>query len=474
MVAKVLIENLAPQRTVSDLATILNPYEPVAWIFIELDAATGRPWGYAYFALTNEEQAKALVDMSLERELDGGNDGRPLRLRRVESAPDNYIDKTSLLKSPAQYIFSQSSLIVNDIPAKSTVMLDNIVKAELEIGASIEMQDLIPGKYKLSVKNSDSIIFQQDIEVLPLKTIEISLSKPSLIKERNADVPLPFKTTLQTTAKKSYLGLWITGFLLASISVGAYYFFYIKENKKEDIIVVKPTPTAPEGMVYVPAERFVMGRNSSKDPAGFEIPAHTTEVETEFFLDKMEVTNKRYAEFVASTNHAPPPHWKGKTPPQDILDLPVVCVSWQDAADYCQWRKHVSRPCRLPKEKEWELAARGPNANIYPWGNEWKMGLANANNVTGKILPVGRNAANASYFGALDMIGNVWEWVYDDLTIYELSKAPPQPGVKVIRGGAFNSDPEEATGSFRGFLIPSKREYDKTGFRCACDTIKGL
>jgi formylglycine-generating enzyme required for sulfatase activity len=469
MVTKVLIENLAPQRTVSDLATLLSPYEPIAWIFIEIDASTGRPWGFAYFAIVNEAQAKALIQLSLDRELDRGNDGHPLRFRIVDSAPDNYINKTTLLKSPAQYIFSQSHLIVNDIPAGSTVLLDNIVKAELEVSASIEVQHMIPGKYKLIVKNSEEIIFQQDIEVFPLQTLEIFVTKPTLVEENNA--PLPFKTTLATTGKKSYKGLWALSLIVILISLGGYY-FYLNKGEAEEKVLVKAPPSVPEGMVYVPAERFVMGRNSSKDPAGFEIPAHSTEVETEFFLDRTEVTNRQYAEFVKATNHQAPQNWQGNTPPQDILDLPVVYVSWQDANDYCQWRTLKNKPCRLPKEKEWELAARGPNSNIYPWGNEWKEGLANANKITNRLSPVGRNAANKSYFGAMDMVGNVWEWVYDDLRIYELSKAPPQPGVKVVRGGAFDSDPEEATGSFRGFLKPDKREYDRTGFRCACDVVR--
>ncbi len=468
MVAKVLIENLAPQRTVSDVATILRPYEPIAWIFIELDAITGQPWGYVYFALASEAQAEALIAMSMERELDRGNDGDPLRLRRVESAPDNYIDKTPLLKSPAQYILSQSRLIVSGIPAGSVVLLDNIVKAELEISASIEMQDLIPGKYKLLVTNSQEIIFQQDIGILPLETTEIFVT-PTSIEQTSS--PTAFKTILDSEKPKFRSGFWISGLLVIIISVG-YLYYYLTSNQSNNIVLVKSPPPIPKGMVYVPAERFVMGRNNSKDPIGFEIPAHVMEIKQEFFLDKTEVTNKQYTEFVTTTGHQAPSHWQGKTPPLDILDLPVVFVSWQDAFDYCQWRTYKDRPCRLPKEDEWELAARGSNSNIYPWGNEWKDGLANANKVINKILPVGENAANASPFGALDMVGNVWEWVYDDLKIYELSKAPPQPGVKVIRGGAFDSAPEEATGSYRGFLLPNKRDYDRTGFRCACDVIR--
>lgn len=471
MVSRVLIENLAPNKTVSDIRELLKNYEPVAWIFIELDANTKKPWGYAYFALSTDEQTRAIVSLSLQQTLDKGSDDLPIRLRRVESGPDSYIDKASLLNSPEEYIFSYSSLVINNVPANTTVLINNVVKAEVKEFSKIKIQDLLPGKYQLVIKGSLDIIFQQEIDVLPMKTAEVSLDK-----EKKDASPLPFKTTFEEAkpqkSNKKFLAIAIVA-LLAILSVGILYYF--SSSFSDPLDTSKPVlPTPPSGMVYVPAQRFVMGRNTSKDPLGFEIPAHVTEVKLDFFIDRTEVTNRQYAEFVSATKHDAPPNWKGNTPPKDILDLPVVYVSWQDAQDYCQWRKDSKRPCRLPQEDEWELAARGPNSYVYPWGNDWKDGLANANKKNKSLLPVGKSPGNVSPFGALDMVGNAWEWVYNDLTVYELSKAPPQPGVKIIRGGAFDSDPEEATGSFRGFLRPNSREYDRTGFRCVCDIAKAV
>ncbi|MFY9226687.1 MAG: SUMF1/EgtB/PvdO family nonheme iron enzyme [Blastocatellia bacterium] len=466
MITRVLIENLNSNRTVADINKLLQNYGPIAWIFIELDANTNLPWGYAYAALVNDEKARILVADSLETSLDVGNDRTPLRIRRVESGPDSYTDKNSILTCPAEYIFSASSLILNDVPAKTAVLLDGITKAYVEVKSKLEITSLLPGKYKLVVKDDKNFIFQQEIQILPLKVTELTVEKDK------DDQALPFNTILKKEEKKKSNYKYLVVLISIVILIAGYYYYDTAKTSKT-VIDLPPPPPPPKGMVYVPATRFVMGRNTSKDPLGFEIPAHATDVKQEFFIDKTEVTNEQYAEFVTATRHESPPNWKGKLPSKDILNLPVTFVSWQDAVDYCQWRTNKERPCRLPQEVEWELAARGSNSYIYPWGNEWRDALANANKVNDKLWPVGQNPANASPFGALDMVGNVWEWVYNDLELYELSKAPAQPGVKVIRGGAFDSDKEEATGSFRGFLIPDKREYDRTGFRCVCDVVRG-
>jgi formylglycine-generating enzyme required for sulfatase activity len=470
MVSRVLIENLAPNKTVSDIKNLLRAYEPVVWIFIELDANTKQPWGYAYFALSNDEQARAIVSASLQETLDKGNDNLPLRLRRVESGPDSYIDKSSLLNSPDEYIYSESCLVINNIPTNSTVLINNIVKARIDESPQVKIHNLLPGKYHLVVKNASDTIYNHDVSILPIETTTIILDK-----EERSTIPAPFETSLsKETTEKSNRKFFIVAFILLFAILSVVGFYYFSSTSNETVTLSKLTPpTPPSGMVYVSAQRFVMGRNTSKDPLGFEIPAHVSEVKLDFFIDRTEVTNQQYAEFVSATKHEAPPHWKGNKPSKDILDLPVVHVSWQDAEDYCEWRKNNKRSCRLPQEDEWELAARGPNSYVYPWGNEWKEGLANANKKGTSLVAVGKNPANASPFGAVDMVGNAWEWVYNDLIIYELSKAPPQPGVKVIRGGAFDSDPEEATGSFRGFLRPNSREYDRTGFRCVCDMVKG-
>jgi iron(II)-dependent oxidoreductase len=139
--------------------------------------------------------------------------------------------------------------------------------------------------------------------------------------------------------------------------------------------------------------------------------------------------------------------------------MPVVNVSWQDAAAYARWVGKM-----LPTETEWEAAARGKDGRIYPWGNLWRDGTANVRSIG--IVDVGKYPSGASAAGALDMIGNVWEWTSDEFHLYpgNQSQMPLlKAGVvyRVFRGGAFDASVDA---SYRGFLDASKG-YPKVGFR---------
>ena len=213
-------------------------------------------------------------------------------------------------------------------------------------------------------------------------------------------------------------------------------------------------------MQVVKAGAYTIGRDDG-DP--LEAPVHSVTLPA-FYIDRNEVTNAQYAKFVEATKRKPPANWKGATFPGGRDDFPVTGVSWQDAADYAAW---VGK--RLPTEAEWEAAARGSDARKYPWGNEWQSGFAN---IGVRTAEVGQYPQGASPSGALDMIGNVWEWVADEITLYPGSSAtlpaPPENAVgalRIIRGGAYDGD-QKHDASYRGFLdggVP----YPKVGFRCA-------
>ena len=188
-----------------------------------------------------------------------------------------------------------------------------------------------------------------------------------------------------------------------------------------------------------------------------------------FFIDKYEVTNAQYAEFVCATGHRVPAcvecgkadsTWQGCRPPPGYEDHPVVGVGWQDAQAYCAW---IGK--RLPTEDEWQQACQGRDEREYPWGAGIDRRKANygAESCCGgdagdgylQTAPVGRFPAGASPFGASDMAGNVWEWT-----------ASGQGTSRVLRGGSWFDPPHDLRCASRSDGEPDFR-YSLIGFRCA-------
>lgn len=233
-----------------------------------------------------------------------------------------------------------------------------------------------------------------------------------------------------------------------------------------------PAPVVPEGMVAITAGTYTIGRDGA-DP--LEQPEHKVDLPA-FYIDRAEVTNAAYKLFVDATGHKSPSNWTGASFPEGRDAFPVTGVTWQDAADYAAWAGK-----RLPSESEWEAAARGTDGRIYPWGNGFRSGVANIGSKPDKPTPdqypagikeAGRYPEGASPAGAVDMIGNAWEWVADEFKVYpgsteSLPDLDPAVTHRVIRGGAYDgSKVHDAT--YRGFQDGSK-PYPKVGFRCAKD-----
>ena len=242
--------------------------------------------------------------------------------------------------------------------------------------------------------------------------------------------------------------------------------------------------TAPEieGMIYIPAGEFTIGSDDvdnnalakefgAKQAVFFENERPVRQISMDgFYIDKFEVTNKEYNMFLTATGHAPPSNWK-KGMYQAGRDMhPVIYETWFDADAYCNWAGK-----RLPREEEWEIAARGPNSNRYPWGNEFNEKKANLK--AGDTVPVGSMTEDKSYYGVYDMGGNVMEWT--------VSWYKPYPGstfeskdfgekFKVIKGGYgsvkghYNLSNFYSRGSFRNYFKPTGKGVD-VGFRCVKD-----
>lgn len=256
---------------------------------------------------------------------------------------------------------------------------------------------------------------------------------------------------------------------------------------------------APDGMVRVPAGEFTMGTDEV-DQGGHalglglrkpwfadETPEHRVYLKA-FFIDRFEVTNRQYYIFCQATDHKPPRFWGGPKYPEGQDDYPVSNVNFYDAAAYAEW---VGK--RLPTEAEWEKAARGDLGRRYPWGNNFDVTRAHIS-PSSKIsssegpLPVGSFPEGASPYGAMDMVGNLWEWVWDYYRPYPESEQGSEDYEKklmVVRGlsyiGVGHFPKEEymkvvalkARASYRESLSPFVRKKD-VGFRCAKASISFL
>jgi len=222
--------------------------------------------------------------------------------------------------------------------------------------------------------------------------------------------------------------------------------------------------------VFVPAGSFMMG---SEDGSSDEQPVHEVTLDA-FWIDRTEVTNAQFAGCVAAGACRPPGNTSSYTRDQyygndAFADYPVIYVSWNDAGDFCAWAGG-----RLPSEAEWQVAARGPESRVYPWGNDApSCKLLNFGGCVGDTSEVGSYPDGASWVGALDMAGNVWEWVNDwyDSGYYgkspDANPAGPVSGeYRVLRGGAWNNGDDYARSSNRFNFHPVDR-YDVVGFRCA-------
>jgi len=225
--------------------------------------------------------------------------------------------------------------------------------------------------------------------------------------------------------------------------------------------------SSTDGMeqVSVSGGEFMMG---SLDGDNDEGPVHEVFLDA-FSIDKFEVTNAQYAACVAEGACEEPGNTKYYEN-EEYADHPVVYVSWYDASQYCAWADR-----RLPSEAEWEKAARGTDERMYPWGNEIAgPGLLNFDNNENGTTKVGSYPDGASPYGALDMAGNVYEWVldwydpgyYGSQTIWSNPIGPKEGEYRSIRGGAWDYIESYSRTTDRFRYSPGSKK-DNIGFRCA-------
>lgn len=207
-------------------------------------------------------------------------------------------------------------------------------------------------------------------------------------------------------------------------------------------------------MVYIPAGNFKKGDST-------ELTSLQDIYLDGYWMGKTEVSTAQYMKFAreSGTKYPEGIEMKGN-------DYPIVEISWDDAAVYCQWlSEKTGLACNLPSEAQWEKAARGTDGRKYPWGNqEPDRTLANFLNPSTSTDKVNSHPRGASPYGILNMAGNAAEWCGDELTGKEHNRRP-------ARGGSFYNNAQDIACYSRRTWSPSER-INTLGFRVCLETRK--
>jgi formylglycine-generating enzyme required for sulfatase activity len=340
----------------------------------------------------------------------------------------------------------------------------------------------------LYLRSDDGILF--DIQAPPQTPAVATGSEPE------APRPCPRPPLVEPGIDRSWLRhrlpLALMGLPVLALLVGVALMWPRNGDPKVTSLETTTMTRDKDGtlMVYVPAGSFLMGSTRADINALLgscrgcvnEQPQHEVTLSA-FWIDQTEVTNAQYGLCVRdgicrNSIYAHDTAYNGD-------NYPVVGISWGDADLYCRWAGG-----RLPTEAEWEYAARGPQRSVYPWGEEFDCRRGNFDDddqrdpyvVPGGVgcdgyertAPVGSFPDGASWSGALDMSGNVWEWVNDwYATIYlgalwslDNPTGPAYGTSKVLRGGSWFYGILGARTSFRKDDLPNRRD-EAYGFRCA-------
>jgi eukaryotic-like serine/threonine-protein kinase len=284
-------------------------------------------------------------------------------------------------------------------------------------------------------------------------TLTAAVATQTAIARMTADTPMLTGTQIiSTTSPLSETQIISTTSPLSVLTVGS----------------TQTRPTDGMTMVYVPAGTFKMGSDTGESG---EKPVHDVTLDA-FWIDRTEVTNAQYAKCVSAHQCDAPSSTKSATRDSyygnsQYDNYPVIYVSWNDADKYCKWAGG-----QLPSEAQWEYAARGPQSFTYPWGDAPPdKERLNYNQTVGDTTEVGSYPQGKSWVGALDLAGNVWEWVED----WYQSQYPAGPqtnptgptsgDVRVLRGGSWNTDASYVRTAYRIGSAPGSRDVI-IGFRC--------
>jgi len=390
--------------------------------------------------------------------------------------------KAQPLEQPAepQLPVKRGALVIISEPMSANVYID----AKLMGTTPLALKDVPASSYAVKMKLENYEIWSGNVDVKHQQMAEVRAeleSKPGALEVSSEPGGARVLVDGKEVGVTPYSG-WISAGKEHTVSIYSEGYRFesrkatVQPEGKEVISVtlekqkgLPPTIVGKDGaeMILIPAGEFIMGSPEGEGNDN-EHPQHTVFLDA-FYIDKYEVTNAQYKQFMQATGHQAPGHWDDEKYNQP--NQPVIGVTWHDAAAYAEWAQK-----RLPSEAEWEKAGRGVDSRQYPWGNEWDSSKCNSKGSGDGYeytAPVGSFLTGASPDGVLDMAGNVWEWVYDlyDEAYYIQSPHKNPKGSDfgnrcVLRGGSWDDNPSSLRCAERYSYEPTGSR-DNVGFRCA-------
>lgn len=413
-----------------------------------------------------------------------------------------------------------STIRVHTRPAGSKIFVDNVPVGESRVDGSLLLEGIQSGNHFLRVSHNgfddwvDSVVCdgkpvdivaelrhsQPDINAIPRPDTRIPLGETLLVDPASSAqisaaastpaIPTPLQSVPPPAvpAKRKKTGLFIgigalfVLFVLGIAGVAAAYFLGFFPGSKP-IANAPATPgtnaspaasSTPElpaikaNLVSIPAGTFRMGRNDGQ-PA--ERPEHEVTVDA-FKMDRTEVTNAEYYEFVQATGHKPlPADWVNGRPLEGKENYPVRFVNMDDVLAFAGWRsKRDNVQYRLPTDAEWEYAARnGSDSDLYPWGDGFRQECAWVDQSNTEPTEVGKHTCPDKW-GVADLIGNVYEWTSSKAYLYPGSggtvKESKEPRYMIRGGSAFSkSSGDAAITSTSRPDVPASTRDKELGFR---------
>lgn len=485
-----------------------------------------QPLSFAELGVEIPPAVEAMVKHALEKERKDRTLSAEQMIEEYRAAIGQNVNQINAAVTIPGVLLPVSSLHVLTRPPQSKVFLNNTSVGESQTDGSLLLEGIQSGNHHLRVSHDGFQDWENQIvldgkpqkvvaqltkpaapAVNPSETMKVPMptmpliSHPPMVEDETVVSNLRKLALSQSgsgatyTEEKSpfsqiffYGGIALGALALLSVfGIGIYWVFSsnggqvsnsngitnqanaVRDNTNTANANAQTVPHAGKTqMIVIPGGTFKMGRDDGDPKEG---PAHTVKVDP-FMMDKTEVTNAEYHEFVEATKYIPPSNWSQRRPLEGTETMPVGYVSLEDAKAFAAWRSQRDGiTYSLPTEIQWEYAARnGDKENLYPWGNQWVVEHAVTNVAGSDPTVVGSKPGGNNIWGVTDLIGNVWEW-----TDTEIKSYPGAPGdivVKgpdkriVLRGGSAHEDlvKLKITSTFR--VDVSEKQKSKTvGFR---------